>query len=874
MKKNYIAIAAILPLLLFYSSSIFSQALYEVSLDEKVAHSSLIIEGTVVGKTSFWNAAHTLIFTSNKIKLHKLFKGETTETELELLTQGGSVGTDYLEVSDLADLSVGETGIFFCYPNVLGLRSPASNSVLWDIYSSAQGFIRYDLTTKIADAPFVKYQDITSKLYPAITQKTGKAFQVKDPFFDAGVNIAPQGPANVMGISSFSPTTVVAGATASPSTNLLTINGTNFGNPAATAAILFDDANNGTGGTAFTVAYNDPLVVSWTNTQIQVRVPSRAGTGLFDVRDELGNMTNSGSALNVSYSVLTAAFTGYTAQNNLMNTNGLGGYTILYSTSTAGSGVNLNSSATKTTFQRALNTWKEISGFNITEGGTTTAQAVNPSDNQNVIMFDNTNTGNPPLASGVLATCYSFASTCTPLGTTAVRKTEFDIVIRNNAVSTGSTAFDNGPCYPVSAIDMETVVLHELGHAINLGHINDNFEFAGGGYPNINPGKLMHYAVLTDVARKSPDWSSFTGAQYCIGIKGLIYGSCASANTEMSPLTTIAESKDECPTFPSTPTAANTFLHFDLEHATSNKNTDPQYTAISCTGLGTSITNTAFYALKTGTVTGPLTLSVSNYSTSPAGQQLCSNAGVEMAIYQVSSCPLGQAYPAPFACLNFNANGILPDINGLAANTTYLMVFDGLNATKANFDLFMNGAALPVRITDFTGNAKDYYNELKWNFTLTPDVKTIYLEAGTDGIHFTPVFTKATGNVAGQTEDLFHDFTLSAKRYYRLKLVSADGKVEYSSILLLRRDLSKNSIVVSPNPATEYVNISLNRQSAASVTVSLLDATGKTLQVKHSMVAAGNQTIQLTDLGKLASGTYLVRIWDGEKTTSQKLLIK
>ncbi|MFZ1528505.1 MAG: zinc-dependent metalloprotease [Ferruginibacter sp.] len=855
----------------FISFNLNAQALYPVALTEKVQQSAIIAEGKVEEQFSFWNPAHTMIYTSNKLKVYKIFKGSVQSEFIDVITMGGTVGTESIEASDLAILQKGEIGLFFCYPNSINLRNPVSNELMFDIYSSAQGVLRYDLQTKEADAPFASYKNIVNNLYPAVIEKTGRPYENKFPGFDAGT--VPVVSNNVLGITSFSPANVAAGATENPALNLLTITGTDFGNPAGSAAILFDDANNGTGGTPFTVAYNDPLIVSWTTTQIQVRVPSRAGTGSFQVRDETSNTTTSPSALNVMYSVSSATFTFagpviMTKQSNLMNDNGSGGYTIVYSTSTAGGGVDLDASPVKATFQRALNTWKEIKGLNVLEGGTTSTQVVNPGDGNNTIMFDNTNTGNAPLAAGVLGTCYSLTSACG--SGFSYRKTEFDIVIRNNGVSSGSTSFENGPCYPATAnIDMETVLLHELGHALNLGHINDSYQ--GSFLPNINPGKIMHYAVLNGVARKSPDWSANIAAQYCINPKGLSYGSCTSFNTEMTPLASTTEAKDECPAFPGTATADNTFISFDLVHATSNKNTDPQYTSINCAGTGTGVTNTAYYAIRTGSGSS-ITMTVSGYSTNPVAQASCGSAGVELALYQVSSCPAGQAFPAPITCRTFNADGPLTAFTGLSPNTNYLIFVDGRDNTKANFSILLNGSALPVRIIQFNGTAKTAYNELSWQVQVSGAVKNISLESSADGRNYSAIYASA---IAAGTETInqnFKDHSVLEREYYRLKYTNEDGSTGYSNILLLQRN--KTGISISPNPAADFVNISLFSDKAADIHISLHDVTGKKLLEHKQVAAAGNQTIQLNGLSKYPKGNYLLRVWDGQKINLGKITIQ
>ena len=75
----------------------------------------LIAEGKVIEKKSFWNNEHTMIYTANTIEVYKLFKGNLVEKSIEVITEGGGVGNQYIETSDLLNLDQGQTGIFFCY---------------------------------------------------------------------------------------------------------------------------------------------------------------------------------------------------------------------------------------------------------------------------------------------------------------------------------------------------------------------------------------------------------------------------------------------------------------------------------------------------------------------------------------------------------------------------------------------------------------------------------------------------------------------------------------------------------------------------------------------------------------------------------------
>src|SRR5690349_9768126 len=132
MKSTY----WLLPVMLIFCSIVYTsygQSLYPVSLDKKIQSSSLIVEGRVASKQSFWNASHTMIFTNNKIEIYKVFKGSLQKDYIEVMTQGGTVGGESYGVSDLLSLSNNEIGVFFCTPNKVNARSPETGDILLDV---------------------------------------------------------------------------------------------------------------------------------------------------------------------------------------------------------------------------------------------------------------------------------------------------------------------------------------------------------------------------------------------------------------------------------------------------------------------------------------------------------------------------------------------------------------------------------------------------------------------------------------------------------------------------------------------------------------------------------------------------------------------
>jgi hypothetical protein len=760
--------------------STLNAQLYKIDLDSKINKASLIVEGRVTEKHSFWNDEHTIIYTSNKLHVYKLFKGRILSKDIEIITQGGTVGNKCLKVSDVLQLGKNETGMFFLYENTMKIHSPVTKNILYDVYSSEQGFLRYDEAGKKAFAPFANYDNIQQTLYNLIRAKTGKKEDVVDAASILNTGVISNGGAGIV-IASFSPATVHAGAINDAANNILTINGSGFGNaPSGSAGVNFKDANNDNSIPDYYIAYNSPYVLSWTDTKITLNVPDRAGTGKLSVITSDGTTATSATDLQVFFAVLDAEFnTGgkdFVREPRLMNANGSGGYTIQFSTSTAGGGKDFTASPAKGTFDRAMTTWKEIVGANITEGSTTTVQKVDD-DNINIVVFDNNNTGVAKMADGVLESTYSWFSACTQ-GTQLLtaQKTGFDILIRNSGVSLGSNiSFEYGPCFPAQATyDLEMIVLHEIGHALNLSHINDDFENGSGGYSTINPSKLMHYAILDYVDRRSPDASAYQGALYTVTPQNNTYGSCGLFTKEMTPLQSLAIANDECPsTFPSTEIQNNATVTIDLIHATSNKSVDPSFKQINCKNTGTSVTNNAYYAFLTGTKT-TVTLDIKNYTTSPAELSSCTSQTARLALYDVQSCPVGQSYPQPVACSNFNADGRI-NLTGLQTNHKYLLYFDGYRNTKASFAVVFNSDS-----TVNTGNSLSVTTGANpveggvLNVSLTNTSGSTYQYALFDAIG--KKVATGTVSVTQPTTTFSVQMKNVAAGVYFLKIIDANGK--------------------------------------------------------------------------------------------------
>lgn len=478
MKTKVLKIVVVL--LCLTSNDLWSQMmLKEISLKEQIDSSTMVVEGEVIAKQSFWD--NHLIYTANTVKVYKVFKGEPAST-IQVITLGGTVGLKALVVSTGLKLQKGNVGLFMLQKSPV--NNPDANRILADQFQpfgAIQGFYKYDLYSDVAVNPFHKKEGISSEFYKEIKSVTGQNYVEVSTFNTERFNPSIiQKTAVAPIITSFNPTTVTAGTKMQ-----LTINGSGFG---SSGVVSFSDADQGGDGVYMNALATQ--IVSWNDSQIIVEIPSGAGTGKIRVTDAALASIVSATDLTVSYSELNVI---YDADDNT-GTGGVNGpeepyaYSVQHYAQDIVSGGYVWQMQTqffddsehpgaRAAFERAFETWRCTTLINWTIGGSATTVDVIANDDINVVRFDN----GAELSNGVLGTCYSWYSGC---GISAPNLdwfvAELDIVFDGG----GTTDWNFGPgaTTVLGDYDFETVALHELGHGHQLGHV-------------IDTNAVMHYAL-------------------------------------------------------------------------------------------------------------------------------------------------------------------------------------------------------------------------------------------------------------------------------------------------------------------------------------------------------------------------------------------
>lgn len=434
--------------------------MFELPLGERFRQSRLVAEGTVIGSAVFRNSATAMIYTAYRVSVRAVYKSTgVVPAQIDIITEGGVMGENAVSVIPSADIGIGLTAVFFLTEQPDATPFAGELPERFGLYGSAQGVLTLD-ADGVHDV-FRQYR--ATELRQTLQRLAGKRSIEFAP--------APPDPSKqklnksektlAASITSFSPSIITGGTF-----DTLTIVGSGFGNSyTGNARVAFRNADDG-GATTINAPTNH--IVSWTNTQIKVIVPPGAGTGTVRVTAVDNTQSTSAQTLTVYYSLIDAVTGGTYSPSWLANIAG-GGYVVQFNT-----GFHSNLPAVNA-FRRATTSWRCATLINITPSYTPTSISCNNgTDGVCVVTFGSTGC---PAPAGTLAATYLYWTTCN--GTNWHIK-EFDMIVAPTAPGNG---WNFGPGATTGGrYDLESVMLHELGHAHQLGHI-------------INSSKVMNYSI-------------------------------------------------------------------------------------------------------------------------------------------------------------------------------------------------------------------------------------------------------------------------------------------------------------------------------------------------------------------------------------------
>jgi hypothetical protein len=164
---------------------------------------------------------------------------------------------------------------------------------------------------------------------------------------------------------------------------------------------------------------------------------------------------------------------------------------------------------------------------------------------------------------------------------------------------------------------------------------------------------------------------------------------------------------------------------------------------------------------------------------------------------------------------------------------------------------------LPIILKSISAENVGNANEIIWSTSLETRGDYFELERSKDGKQFSTL-TNIESHQTASDYKYTDNMPSAGTNYYRLKVMAANGKYFYSSVVNARASVVNNVFEMSayPNPTSNYILLKV--KGAGEGTVKITDVSGR--GVYQSKMTGSEMNI---DISRLASGCYLVHYDDG-----------
>lgn len=182
---------------------------------------------------------------------------------------------------------------------------------------------------------------------------------------------------------------------------------------------------------------------------------------------------------------------------------------------------------------------------------------------------------------------------------------------------------------------------------------------------------------------------------------------------------------------------------------------------------------------------------------------------------------------------------------------------------------------LPVgSLMHFGGFSEQTGIRLNWQLAANCKPGTVTVERSTDASKFLPITDRVVYTSERDQKDSYLDRTApSGTVFYRLKLQSQSGQVEYTRILALKsQGDAPGNMRVYPSIVDGNTTISFHADQRADAHVTVVDMNGRSIKQHKIAVGEGTNAVQLNGLDMLGAGVYVVAVTVGQERMTQRIV--
>lgn len=183
---------------------------------------------------------------------------------------------------------------------------------------------------------------------------------------------------------------------------------------------------------------------------------------------------------------------------------------------------------------------------------------------------------------------------------------------------------------------------------------------------------------------------------------------------------------------------------------------------------------------------------------------------------------------------------------------------------------------LPITVNYINGTKQNGTHLLNWQVSCLNNVSAkMIVERSADNKNFTAVNTvTATALRCQQPFDYTDAAPLQGINYYRLKTINDDGKVSYSTtIVLLNKQSGFDMVSLLPNVVTANAVLNIAAAQKTKLNIVITDIAGRQVQQANYNLVAGSNQFEI-NVASLAAGTYQITGYTAEGLTKTLRFVK
>ncbi|MGZ5219418.1 MAG: T9SS type A sorting domain-containing protein, partial [Chitinophagaceae bacterium] len=181
---------------------------------------------------------------------------------------------------------------------------------------------------------------------------------------------------------------------------------------------------------------------------------------------------------------------------------------------------------------------------------------------------------------------------------------------------------------------------------------------------------------------------------------------------------------------------------------------------------------------------------------------------------------------------------------------------------------------LKTELLSFNGKLVNDISHLTWSTSKEESPLQFIIERSQNGRDFTRVALLDNYN----NEDAINHYSfndpvsVNDKAWYRIAIVTPAGKKNYSSIIQLKKDISRFDFGNIINPFSNSLVFDIMVSGNATLTINLVDMAGRIVVTARQLVYTGVNNLNLANIQTLQAGVYTLQVINKESVIRKQVI--